>query len=635
MLTRLTLFLSVLLTTFACAQTRPGSRTISGTVRDAQSFSPLPGVTVMLKGTKIGATSDTQGRYRISLPGRGTADSLKNTLVFSFVGYKQKEIRTKAQTTAVDVALHADNQQFSEVVVGYGQNQEGEPNAQEIIVAPEQTSGPVSRPQHKMAAPPAFVAPATVFNEEYGPLKEDGFRAVRQQPVTTFSADVDRAAYANVRRFLNAGQRPPKDAVRIEEMVNYFQYDLPQPAGHDPVSITTELTESPYNPGLKLLRIGLQARTVPTDNLPPANLTFLIDVSGSMSDPNKLPLVKATLHELLNQLRPVDRVALVVYAGAAGVVLPATPGDKRERIREAINNLQAGGSTAGGEGIQLAYKIARQNFRRNGNNRVILATDGDFNVGISGVGELEKLVEQERESGVFLSVLGFGMGNYKDQKLETLADKGDGNYAYIDNMQEARKVFGQEFGGTLFTVAKDVKLQLEFNPRHVSGYRLIGYENRRLNNEDFDNDRKDAGDLGSGHTVTALYELIPTGLKSNYLPTADQPLKYQRTDDNPTANTDEWLTLKVRYKDPTGHQSKLLTHAHTAPPVPLASTTADCRFAVAVAGFGLVLRESEFQGKTTFKEMATLARGSFGSDAEGYRRELVRLIGVAEGVKER
>ncbi|TAE34001.1 MAG: DUF3520 domain-containing protein [Cytophagales bacterium] len=617
MLTKWILFACVLLTSLACAQTRPASRTLTGTLRDAQNFSPLPGVNVQIKGTKIGTNTDAQGRYRIVVN-----DSTRTTLVFSFIGYMTKEVKTKTQTTAVDVTLHADAKMLSEVVVvGYGTAQKRSVMGS-VAIANEGIRG--------------FVAPMPrpSTTEEYDPIRESGFKTVIQNPVTTFSADVDRAAYTNVRRFLNMGQRPPKDAVRVEEMINYFRYDLPQPTGKDPVSITTELTESPFNPGLQLVRIGLQARTIPTDKLPPANLTFLIDVSGSMDMDNKLPLVKMALNELVNQLRPVDRVAIVVYAGVAGLVLPPTPGNRPEKIREAINALHAGGSTAGGAGIRLAYQTAREHFRKEGNNRVILASDGDFNVGVSSVNELEQLVESERESGVFLSVLGFGMGNYKDSKLETLADKGNGNYAYIDNAQEARKVFGQEFGGTLFTVAKDVKLQLEFNPRFVQGYRLIGYENRHLNNEDFADDKKDAGDLGSGHSVTALYELIPAGVTSPYLADHTDNLKYQKTTDLLTSGTtDERLTLKVRYKTPDGHTSQLLTHVHSAAPVPLANTSTDCRFATAVAGFGLVLRDSGFKGKATYGDMATLARTAFGPDPDGYRRELVRLVEVAEGLR--
>jgi Ca-activated chloride channel family protein len=418
-------------------------------------------------------------------------------------------------------------------------------------------------------------------------------------------------------------------------MVNYFDYAYPQPTGKAPLSITTELAQSPFNPGLQLVRIGLQARSIANDQLPPANLVFLIDVSGSMNDPNKLPLVKTALTMLTNQLRPTDHVAIVTYAGNAGLVLPSTAGSNTQRIQDAIAGLDAGGSTAGGAGIQLAYNVARQHFRTEGNNRVILATDGDFNVGIADDGQLQRLIERERESGVFLSVLGFGMGNYKDNKLETLADKGNGNYAYIDNAQEARKVFGKEFGGTLYTVAKDVKLQVEFNPRRVQAYRLIGYENRRLNNEDFHDDKKDAGEMGAGHTVTALYEIIPAGLASAYLPNVD-PLKYQTVVSTNVANpqaVDEWLTLKVRYKQPNESSSQLLTHTLTGQPVAMSQAPSDFRFAAAVAGFGLLLRESAYKGATTYTSMTDLARQSTGTDSEGYRHELLRLMGVAQSLK--
>ena len=376
------------------------------------------------------------------------------------------------------------------------------------------------------AMPPRMAPEAISGNEEYKAEKEIGFKATDKDPQTTFSIDVDRAAYTNVRRFImQNGQLPPKDAVRIEEMINYFDYNYAQPKGKDPINIETEISDSPWNKGLKILHIGLQAKTIPTDNLPASNLVFLIDVSGSMSDPNKLPLVKTAFKLLTDQLREKDKVAIVVYAGAAGLVLPPTSGKEKNKIKDALDNLSAGGSTAGGAGIELAYKTAFENFVKDGNNRVILATDGDFNVGVSSNDDLEKLVENKRKSGIFLSVLGFGMGNYKDSKMEILSDKGNGNYAYIDNLLEAEKVFVKEFGGTLFTVAKDVKLQLEFNPKYVKAYRLIGYENRVLANEDFKNDAKDAGEMGSGHTVTAIYEIIPAGVESAFLP---DKLKYQQ-----------------------------------------------------------------------------------------------------------
>ncbi len=400
---------------------------------------------------------------------------------------------------------------------------------------------------------------APVYDESYQATVENKFQNPLRDPLSTFSVDVDAASYSNIRRYINNGQLPPKYAVRIEEMLNYFDYNLPAPVNKEPIAIHTELSAAPWNPQHRLLRIGLKARVVATEKLPASNLVFLIDVSGSMSDANKLPLVQSSLKMLVDQLRPQDKVAIVVYAGAAGLVLPPTPGNQKTTIKDAIDRLQAGGSTAGGEGIKLAYRMAKENFLKEGNNRVILATDGDFNVGASSDQDMEQLIEQERKSGVFLSVLGYGMGNYKDSKMETLADKGNGNYAYIDNATEARKTLVSEFGGTLFTVAKDVKLQLEFNPAKVAAYRLIGYENRLLNQEDFNNDLKDAGDMGAGHRVTALYEIIPIGVKDNYTNSVD-PLKYQKP--QPSSSTvktssDEMLTIKFRYKEPAGLVSKL------------------------------------------------------------------------------
>lgn len=616
MSTKLTVALWLLLGAFACGQ----SRTITGTVTDATTRTPLPGVSVLLKGTKNGATTDAAGYYKLAVSG------LKPVVLFSYIGFITKELAV-GQDSVLNITLQPDTRSLNETIVtGYDTRRR---------LAKTEASPSGQRLSQPYAVSPSPMIIAQEHNtEDYSPLREDGFREVRKHPVTTFSADVDRAAYSNVRRFLNQGQLPPKDAVRIEEMVNYFRYNYPQPTGKDPVSMTTELSESPWNPGLQLLRIGVQARTIPTDNLPPSNLVFLIDVSGSMSSHNKLPLVKSAINMLVDQLRPSDRLSIVVYAGSAGLVLPPTPGNQPQRIRDAINQLEAGGSTAGGAGIQLAYKVARDHFQKGGNNRVILATDGDFNVGVSSDGGLERLIEQERKSGVFLSVLGFGMGNYKDNKLETLADKGNGNYAYIDNAQEAHKVFVQEFGGTLFTVAKDVKLQVEFNPRYVQAYRLIGYENRRLNNEDFNNDQKDAGDLGSGHTVTALYELVPTGINSTYLPSQDS-LKYQRLRDNAIAATsNELLTLKVRYKQVEDSTSRLLTFPVKRQSVPLAEASADFRFAAAVTGFGLLLRDSQFKGKATYEQVIGLARPAAAADTEGYRQEFVRLVETTRSLQQ-
>jgi Ca-activated chloride channel family protein len=428
-----------------------------------------------------------------------------------------------------------------------------------------------------------------------------------------------------MRRFLNNGQMPPKDAVRIEEMVNYFNYEYAQPTGDDPFSVNTEISIAPWNANHKLVHIGLQGKKIATDNLPASNLVFLLDVSGSMSAANKLPLLKAGFKLLVGQLRPQDHVAIVVYAGAAGLVLPPTSGSEKHTILAALNNLQAGGSTAGGAGIKLAYKIALDHFKSSGNNRIILATDGDFNIGASSNGEMQRLIEEKRDQGVFLTALGFGMGNYKDSKMETIADKGNGNYAYIDNILEAKKVLVNEFGGTLFTIAKDVKLQVEFNPTKVAAYRLIGYENRMLQDEDFNNDQKDAGELGSGHTVTALYEVIPVGVQSAFMPVDD--LKYQQQEIKSSPQNDkELLTIKLRYKQPDGNKSKLISHPVIDQNIALSKTSNNFKWSAAVAGFGMLLRDSDFKNDLTFEEVLRLARLGKGADTEGYRIEFINLV---------
>ncbi len=487
------------------------------------------------------------------------------------------------------------------------------------------------------------LSPEQRFNTEaYDRIIENAFVAVQQNPLSTFSIDVDTASYSNVRRFLREGQLPPKDAVRIEELINYFSYDYPQPEGDHPVSITTELAECPWKPAHRLLRIGLQTRRLEASQLPPRNFVFLIDVSGSMDEPTKLPLVQSSLSLLVDQLTERDRVGIVVYAGASGLVLPPTSGREKGRILEAINRLKAGGSTNGGEGIQLAYRLAEESLIPGGVNRVILATDGDFNVGITSQGELTRLIEEKRKTGVFLSVLGFGMGNLKDSTMEKLAHHGNGHYAYIDSLAEARKLFVEE-GGALVTLAKDVKIQVEFNPRHVTAYRLIGYENRLLRHEEFKDDAKDAGDLGSGHSVTALYELVPLGVKID-LPGVD-PLRYQEAL-KPTkrAESSEWLTLKLRYKDPDAETrssptssprsspSKELVHPVLPIERQLAEASADFRFAAAVAVFGMVLRDSQHKGDASFATVLDLARNARGEDPLGYRAEFVKMVQEAESL---
>lgn len=472
-----------------------------------------------------------------------------------------------------------------------------------------------------------------INTEEYSSLSENRFKLAKEEPLSTFSIDVDAASYSNMRRFVNQGVMPQSDAIRTEELINYFSYNYSKPTGKDPVNITTEVGKCPWNPDHRLVRIGIKAKEIASDHLPASNLVFLIDVSGSMYGPTRLDLVKSSLKLLTNNLREKDRVAIVVYAGAAGEVLPSTSGADKQKIREALDALTAGGSTAGGAGIQLAYKIAKKNLITGGNNRIVLCTDGDFNVGVSSTEGLESMIEKERKSGVFLTVLGYGMGNYKDNKMQVLSEKGNGNHAYIDNLQEANKVLVNEFGGTMYTVAKDVKLQLEFNPAKVQSYRLIGYESRLLNKEDFNDDTKDAGEMGAGHTVTAFYEVIPVGVKNNYASVDD--LKYQPEKNKNTTNISnngslELLTVKLRYKEPDGEKSKKLE-------IPLIDNgrdqvSSDFRFASAVAMFGQVLRNSDFKGDGSYDKAIALAKEGLDNDQQGYRREFVRIMETVKGM---
>ncbi|WP_323809033.1 vWA domain-containing protein [Chryseobacterium formosus] len=461
-------------------------------------------------------------------------------------------------------------------------------------------------------------------NEEYASLIENPFELTKSQPVSTFSIDVDNASYSNIRRMINEGQKVDKNAVRIEEMINYFKYNYPQPQSQHPFSINTEYSDSPWNPKHKLLKIGLQGKNVPINNLPPSNIIFLIDTSGSMSDDNKLPLLKESLKILLNQLSSKDKVGIVAYAGSAGVILPSTSASEKGEILEAFDKLEAGGSTAGGEGIELAYKLAKENFIKGGNNRVVLATDGDFNVGTSSEANLQSLIEEKRKSGIFLTCLGYGMGNYKDNKLETLANKGNGNYGYIDNIQEANKFLGKEFAGNIYTIAKDVKVQIEFNPKYVKSYRLIGYENRMLKNEDFENDQIDAGELGSGHTVTALYEIIPSDVNSEFVP-KEIKTKYSKSN-NSTGFGDELATVKFRYKKPDGNKSTEISQIVKNSDYRMATASPDFKFATSVAWFGLVLRDSKLITKKGLNEIESLAKQGISRDEDGYRSEFIKLV---------
>lgn len=587
-------------------------RSITGKVTLADG-SILPGVNVLLKGTTLGTVTDYQGNYQLTVPtGPGT-------LVFSFVGLRTKE-EVLGVSNVINVVMEEDVQSLSEVVItGYGIVKEKK--ALGYSVSKRSAKGERNKTADMYYAPEQQPQWNT---EEYDGIQENIFHDALRKPLSTFSIDVDAASYSNVRRYLNNGQQPPKDAVRIEEMVNYFDYDYQQPIGEDPFSIYTEVAAAPWNAKHKLIHIGLQGKVIPTENLPASNLVFLIDVSGSMEDPNKLPLLKTSFKMLVEQLREQDRVAIVVYAGAAGLVLPSTSGAEKKKIIAALDELQAGGSTAGGEGIRLAYRIAKENFKANGNNRVILATDGDFNIGESSNAAMERLIEEKREGGIFLTVLGYGMGNYKDSKMETLADKGNGNYAYIDNVLEAKKVLVNEFGGTLFTIAKDVKLQIEFNPAKVKAYRLIGYENRLLRDEDFNDDKKDAGDLGSGHTVTALYEIIPVGVESEFYKIDE--LKYQTSKvDANASESNEWMTVKFRYKKPDGITSKLIVQTLKDEKAN-GKTSDNFRWSAAVAAFGMRLRDSEYVKSFSYDEIIQLAQSARGSDKEGYRIEFINLI---------
>ena len=489
--------------------------------------------------------------------------------------------------------------------------------------------GEVAAAVPRRHAPPPYAYPST---EEYKRIYENIFLPALSNPLSTFSIDVDTASYANVRRFINSSQSPLKDAVRIEEMINYFSYSYPQPDSKYPFSLYTEISACPWEKRHRLIHIGMQGKKFQTETLPPSNLVFLLDVSGSMRPANKLPLLRQAFKLLAHELGPRDRVAIVVYAGAAGLVLPSTPAGKLDTIIAAVERLSAGGSTAGGAGINLAYKVAEENFIPGGNNRVILATDGDFNVGVSSTSELVREIEEKREKGIFLTVLGFGMGNYKDGRMEQLADKGNGNYFYIDNLMEAKKVMIDDMRGTLFTIAKDVKLQIEFNPARVKAYRLLGYENRMLKKEDFADDTKDAGELGAGHTVTALYEVIPFG-SDEQIPGSDD-LKYQQIRISPEAfKSREIMTIRLRYKEPDGDRSELIEQALLDRPVPLDQASPDFKFSAAVAAFGMLLRDSQFKGDASFDSVLELARKGKGTDFHGYRAEFIQLVEKARLLK--
>ncbi|RZA01886.1 MAG: DUF3520 domain-containing protein [Sphingobacteriaceae bacterium] len=665
------------------------SRTISGNVYDEKNYT-IAGVTINIDGSSVGTTTDAKGHYAIVVPDGevklvftyigferqvakvGKSDILNVVLkahdafledvVVTGYGIKSNqtinEVLKKMQGVEVkaDGSIMYNNQAVAGVKLS-GKDFTGGSVASAVRNLPsdiierlefiDNYGDQASRAGVRDGSPtkvlnlsvgnqvlrevPVVYAPSIPVNESYDRIVENIFINPTTTPLSTFAADVDAASYSNMRRYINSGQVPPKNAVRIEEMVNYFKYNLPEPTNGAPVAIHTELAAAPWNTQHQLVRIGLKAKNVKLDKLPASNLVFLIDVSGSMNDANKLPLVKSSLKMLVDQLRPIDHVAMVVYAGAAGLVLPSTAGDQKVKIKDAIDNLNAGGSTAGGAGIKLAYKIARDNFIKAGNNRIILATDGDFNVGASSDDDMEQLIEQERKSGVSISILGYGMGNLKDSKMERIADKGHGNYVYIDNITEATKSMVSEFGGTLFTVAKDVKIQVEFNPAKVQAYRLLGYEDRLLAKEDFNDDTKLGGDMGVGHTVTALYEIIPVGVKDGFAPSVD-PLKYQKPEAKPVNNSSEVMTVKFRYKDPQSEVSKMEMVTVTDKALDVNKTSDDFRFASSVVEYGLLLRDSQFKQNAGFDQLINRAKSAKGNDDDGYRAEFIRLAESAKNL---
>jgi len=598
--------------------------TVTGKVTN-EIGNPLIGVSIVEKGTTRGTTTDFDGNFSIQV-------EKEKTLVFSYLGYVKQEI--KVSKNIINVSLKEDTRMLSlsEVVVaGFGTQRK----SFAVGSVSRVSSGRWLSVSESANMSYAYAAPVYSYdsekNEEYSSFAENRFKDAKSDPLSTFSLDVDVASYSNVRRMINQGRKPEKDAVRVEQFINYFSYDYPNPTGKHPINILTETQACPWNKDNLLVRIGVKAKEVPSENIPASNFVFLIDVSGSMESPNRLPLVKSSLKLLTNNLREKDRVSIVVYAGAAGEALPSTSGADKQKIFEALDALSAGGSTAGGAGIELAYKVAQKNFIKGGNNRIILCTDGDFNVGVSSEKGLENLIEEKRQTGVYLTVLGYGMGNYKDSKLQILSQKGNGNHAYIDNLQEANRVLVQEFGSSMYAVAKDVKMQVEFNPAYVSAYRLVGYESRLLNKEDFNDDTKDAGELGAGHTVTAFYEIIPVGVKNPYGGVDD--LKYQKTSTTESAQgikNNEMMTVKLRYK-PLNSENSIKMEIPVSISDKNKTPSADFTFASAVAMFGQLLRNSDFKGTSTYDDVISLARKGFGEDKQGYRHEFVRL---AEAMKQ-
>ena len=635
MFTKITLLALLIISTISAK-----SGIISGKVTDIQTGEPLIGANIIIMNTNWGAATDVSGLFTIRTIPPGVY-----SLRASYVGYAPMsvtdikldpgdslylEFKLKTDFTVSDV-LVIDSKPVHEKPIT---NTLKVISSESIQRLPNSTLDGITFLAGGYEAPFNQLHQSAPGNtEEYNTIVENEFLDALSNPLSTFSIDVDAASYSNARRFIQDGQLPPKDAVRVEEFINYFDYDYPQPKDDHPFAVFTELGTCPWNENNYLLHVGIKGRELADEERTNCNLVFLLDVSGSMEPENKLPLVKKAFKFLVNNLQDNDKISIVVYAGSAGLVLPTTLGNEKTKITSVLDNLHAGGSTAGGAGIQLAYKIAKENFIDGGNNRIILATDGDFNVGVSNTSELIEMIEKKREEGIFLTILGFGMGNYKDGRLEELADKGNGNYYYIDNILEAKKVFDHDLMGTLFTIAKDVKMQIEFNPVKVAMYRLIGYENRLLKKEDFDDDKKDAGELGAGHTVTALYEIVPAKTANTYEERED--LKYQISKLTYMAkNSDELLTLKLRYKPPKEDVSKLITSVVRDKVNSIESASKNFNFSAAVAGFAMLLRESQFKGNNDFSSIEELAVNSLGKDLYGYRDEFVSLVKRAKKLSE-
>ena len=600
---------------------------VVGNVKDESGKS----IAALVQAGSFTTTADARGNYQITL------GSDQEYLDFSATGYIRQKVKINGQKV-INVVLKKITAAVTDPVLpglaalGYSEDKSRELSKSNRGMDIDAFHAGILPNNNRVGIVPNNHTTSPSNTESYNNIADNRFHRVSDEPLSTFAIDVDAAAYGNVRRYLNNNELPPAGAVRTEEMINYFKYQYEQPRGKDPFSINTEISDCPWNKNDKLVLIGLQGKTIPAQDLPASNLVFLIDVSGSMSSENKLPLVKASLKMLTGKLREKDRISIVTYAGQAGLALPATSGSNKTKIKDAIDALEAGGSTNGSAGIELAYRIAQQHQIHEGNNRIILCTDGDFNIGATSDDDVVRLIEKERSRGIYLSVLGVGMGNYKDSKMELLADKGNGNYAYLDGINEADKVLIKEFGGTLYTIAKDVKIQVEFNPNKVEGYRLIGYEDRYLNKEDFNDDSKDAGELGSGHAVTALYEIIPAGVTSPFLKSVD-PLKYQRNYARKVAPVnEEILTVKFRYKTTANDNSVLLVQPVTDHRIDINKTSDNFRFAAAVAGFAMLLRKSEYRGTLKWYQVINIANGSLGKDADGYRKEFVSLVKKAENL---